>query len=153
MSSTSQRRTLTVVGFAFRIPRIAFCLQYLPEADIGCSNKTCQVRNPGHRHRRFEAFRLSNSVHRHIAAVAVSCYHHPFGIRPTACNALIDATHDILEVPAAPVTFYLAHEGLSTACASMRVTIEDRKTLRRDVLEEDIHAHTKCTLRTAVDSQ
>src|SRR5712692_1533689 len=153
MSSTSQRRTLTVVGFAFRIPWIAFCLQCLPETDIGRSNKTCQVGDSSHRHRRFEALRLPNGVHRHIAAVAISRYHHPFWIRHTAFNALIDATHDILEVPAAPVTFYLAHEGLSTARTSMRVTIEDRKTLHCDVLEENIHAHTKCPLRPAMDRQ
>jgi len=148
-----QRRTLTVVGLAFRVPRMAFCLQHLPEADIGRSHKTCQVGDPGHRHRRFEALRLPNGVHRHIATVAVSCYHHPFGVRHTACDALIDAAHDILEVPAAPVTFYLAHEGLSTARTSMRVTIEDRETLRREVLEEAINAHTKCPLRPAVDRQ
>src|SRR3989442_190681 len=149
-SGMGKGRTFTVIRGALCIPRVALCLKGLPEPDIGGANKTGQIGDAGHGDGSLEAVGVADDEHGHIAAIAVTRYDQSLRVGYSSRNALIDASHDILVVPATPVALDFAHKCLPIAGAAMGVAVKNGEALRCKILVVRIHARTKGRMHATV---
>src|SRR5579885_2173273 len=95
---------------------------------------------------------MSDDKHGHKTAIAITCHGQPLRISHATSNALIDATHNILEIPTAPIAHHLARKCLPFAGAAMRVAIENSIAPSCIVMTDRVTTNAKSRVRPPMNT-